>query len=210
MTLSFHTLSAIAGQQLGVKERSQLAIKSRLHSKSGRSVGSKLGERNLPIMSLNSVVQWMVPPPKYHIESLFECGMSRAVPVSQVFLMERGVANEERLDVAGAVPTLIANTDDAYGFPPFATFAPRIVIDGDDYTTLRSKEEAILRRALASAELWRIHVPGHEWAEVLPEKIDAFADRDAGEDASGLHPAPVPMAAEQAFAGARGVEALRV
>ena len=40
-------------------------MQSRLHSKGGRRIGSRLAELNLPIMALNATTQALVPPPKY-------------------------------------------------------------------------------------------------------------------------------------------------
>jgi dolichol-phosphate mannosyltransferase len=173
MTLSYHTMSAIAGQDLTRRQRAALAIQSRLHSKTGRSVGQRLGRFNIPIMSINSVVQWLVPPPKYHINSLFDCEVGGEAPIRHVFLLERGEAFREEISAEDAIDQLIDNTDDAYGFPPFATFAPHLRIGGDDYPTLRRTEREILAASLTDARIWRLRVPGHEWAEVLPGLIEA-------------------------------------
>jgi putative flippase GtrA len=181
MTMSYHTMSAIRGHRLPVKQRMTLAIQSRLHSKSGRTVGRRLGSWNIPIMSVNSIVQWLVPPPKYHIASLLDCELAERAPIGHIFIMARGEPLEERPRQADAIATLIENTDDAYGFPPFATFAPRLRIGADDYLSLRRKEVELLRRAIAHADVWRVRVPGHEWAEVLPGLIER----------NGHHPTPV-------------------
>ena len=130
-----------------------------------------VGTWNLPIMSVNSVVQFLVPPPKYDIDALLGCEISERAPIGNVFLMERGESLEERPTVDEAMQTLIDNTDDAYGFPPFATFAPHIRIGADDYGALREKERQLLTAALAHASIRRVRVPGHEWAEVLPELL---------------------------------------
>ena len=176
MTMSYHTMASIKGQRLRIGQRAGLAIQSRLHSKSGRTVGRRLGGWNLPIMSVNSVVQFLVPPPKYDIDALLGCEISERAPIGNVFLMERGESLEERLTVDQAMQTLIDNTDDAYGFPPFATFAPHIRIGADDYGTLREKERGLLTAALAHASIRRVRVPGHEWAEILPELLAARSD----------------------------------
>jgi hypothetical protein len=138
---------------------------------------------NIPIMSLNSVVQWLVPPPKYHIAKLLDCELAERAPIGHVFIMERGESLQERQKPSEAVAKLIENTDDAYGFPPFSTFAPRLRIGPDDYAALRRKEAALLKRAIGRAAVWRVRVPGHEWAEVLPRLIDL----------NGHRPIPVEM-----------------
>ena len=183
MTMSYHTMSAIRGHRMPRRQRLALAIQSRLHSKSGRTVGRAMGNWNIPIMSVNSIVQRLVPPPKYHIAALIDCELAERAPIGHVFLMERGEELQQRVRRSEAVEQLIENTDDAYGFPPFATFAPELRIGGDDYSALRAKESELLRRAIARAQIWRVRVPGHEWAEVLPELIEQ----------GGPHPIPISV-----------------
>jgi dolichol-phosphate mannosyltransferase len=172
MTLSFHTMGVAKDGRLTVGDRAKLAIQSRLHSKSGRQVGRSLGEKNLPIMSINSVVQALVPPPKHRIEDLFECAVGGRAPIRNIVLMERGEELLESVPLDAAVDKLLENTDDAYGFPPFALFAPKIRIGGDDYAALRRKEADLLRSAISSAQRWHLRVVGHEWADRLPALID--------------------------------------
>ncbi len=199
MTLSYHTMSSIRGGELRRRQRMALAVQSRLHSKSGRSVGAFLGRRNLPIMSVNSVVQILVPPPKYHIDSLIDCEIGQEAPITHVFLMERGEFLSRRVALDEAVRSLIANTDDAYGFPPFATFAPHVRIGADDYPSLRAKEEQLLRQALTRAVATQVRVPGHEWAELLPGLINGDAgDEQATPVPTNLVPIPVRVDAEGA------------
>ena len=172
MTLSFHTMGVAKDGRLSISDRAALSVQSRLHSKSGRTVGRALGERNLPIMTVNSAVQFLVPPPKHRIEALFECKVGGRAPIRNVVLMERGEEVLEPVSVDAAVQKLIENTDDAYGFPPFSLFAPRIRIGDDDYEALRRKEADLLRSAIQNSRLWHLRVPGHEWAERLPAIID--------------------------------------
>ena len=172
MTLSFHTMGVAKDGRLTVGDRAKLAVQSRLHSKSGRQVGRSLGEKNLPIMSINSLVQAIVPPPKHRIEDLFECAVGGRAPIRNIVLMERGEELLETVPLDAAVDKLLENTDDAYGFPPFALFAPKIRIGGDDYAALRQKEADLLRSAISSAQRWHLRVEGHEWAERLPALID--------------------------------------
>jgi hypothetical protein len=175
MTLSFHTMGVAKDGRLSVADRARLAVQSRLHSKSGREVGRALGERNLPIMSINSAVQFLVPPPKHRIEDLFDCAVGGRAPIHNIVLMERGEELLESVELDTAVERLLENTDDAYGFPPFSRFAPMIRIGGDDYATLRRKEADLLRSAISNAGRWHLRVKGHEWAERLPAIIDAPA-----------------------------------
>jgi hypothetical protein len=172
MTLSFHTMGVAKDGKLSASDRARLAIQSRLHSKSGREVGRTLGEKNLPIMTINSAVQFLVPPPKHRIEDLFVCAVGGRAPIRNIVLMERGEELLENVELDAAVEKLLENTDDAYGFPPFALFAPMIRIGGDDYAALRRKEADLLRTAIQNAQRWHLRVKGHEWAERLPALID--------------------------------------
>jgi dolichol-phosphate mannosyltransferase len=205
MTLSFHTMGVAKDGRLTLGDRGKLAIQSRLHSKSGRQVGRALGEKNLPIMSINSLVQAIVPPPKHRIEDLFECAVGGRAPIRNIVLMERGEELLESVALDTAVERLLENTDDAYGFPPFALFAPKIRIGDDDYAALRRKEADLLRSAISNAQRWHLRVKGHEWAERLPALIDrpalvpvgpGFSERSLEPVAVGPgHPVSQPGAA---------------
>lgn len=172
MTLSFHTMGVAKDGRLTKGDRARLSVQSRVHSKSGRQVGRALGEKNVPIMTINSAVQFLVPPPKHRIEDLFECAVGGRAPIRNIVLMERGSEVLEPVALDDAVEKLLENTDDAYGFPPFALFAPMIKIDGLDYEALRRREAELLRAAIAGAARWHLRVEGHEWAERLPSIID--------------------------------------
>jgi hypothetical protein len=77
----------------------------------------------------------------------------------------------ENLDPDGLLDELIANTDDAYGFPPFRYFAPALVIDGCGYEELRAKERAILAQAMRNVTARRLATPDFSWAERIPELL---------------------------------------
>ena len=193
MTLSFHTMGVAKDGRLTLADRAALSIQSRLHSKSGREVGRALGERNIPIMTMNSAVQALIPPPKHRIDDLFDCVVGGRAPIRTVVLMERGPDGIEPVELDEAVRRLIENTDDAYGFPPFATFAPRIRIGDDDYEALRRKEVELLRQAISGALRWHIQVPGHGWADVLPSLIDGPALVPVGPGMPELEPERAPV-----------------
>ncbi|MGZ6272900.1 MAG: glycosyltransferase family 39 protein [Candidatus Limnocylindrales bacterium] len=172
MTLSYHTMTrAVDASTLSPRKRMQLQVQSRVHSKSGRTVGKGLGSLNVPIMSINSVLQIMVPPPKYHITKLLPAHIATETPIANVFLMERGEPVQERVELEAAIDQLIENTDDAYGFPPFATLAPNLVIGGENYEQLRDHERRLLTQAISNVTVWRLRVRGHEWGELLPKLI---------------------------------------
>jgi putative flippase GtrA len=205
MTLSYHTVAVISGRALRRRQRAALSVQSRLHSKSGRTIGRFLGTLRIPIMSVNSVVQILVPPPKYAIDALVPSRIGTHAPISHAVLMERGEPLRTRLNVSDAADLLIENTDDAYGFPPFATLAPELSIAGMDYAQLRARERELLEEALERVVVWRVRVPGHEWDAALS---DILAD-NSGEISAlpvapdRLVPVPVMVAETQAPYDAR-------
>jgi dolichol-phosphate mannosyltransferase len=173
MTLSSHTMSAVSDSALPFADRVMLAIRSRIHSREGRSIGHALGRLPVPIVTINAVVQLLVPPPKYHVSSLVDCDMTDEAPLDSVILMERGVpAVEEGLELEAALDELLANTEDAYTFPPFGWFAPFIILDGMDIAALRSRERDLLRSAISDVRRIRLRVSGHQWAQVIPNLLN--------------------------------------
>jgi hypothetical protein len=174
MTLSSHTMSAIHDVELPIADRVMLAIRSRVHSKQGRSIGHALGRLPVPIVTINAIVQLLVPPPKYHISSLVDCDITDVAPIDTVILMERGDDPvEEPTELAPTVDELLVNTEDAYTFPPFGWLAPFLRFGGRDVIALRARERELLCEAVGRARTMRLRVTGHQWAEVIPEIVDA-------------------------------------
>jgi dolichol-phosphate mannosyltransferase len=171
LTISSHTLAAVNLRALSPAEQVKLSVQSRVHSKAGRSVGSRLGGMNLPIMALNAVAQAIVPPPKYMIQRLVPCQSARSTSVQELFVIERGPAELEELDLERVVEIMIANTDDAYGFPPFRYFAPAITVDGQDYNALRQRERELLTRFVRSVRARRLASDDFSWADTIPKLI---------------------------------------
>ena len=193
MTMSYHTMSAIAGAHLPFGRRAKLSVQSRVHSKSGRSVGRALGLRNIPIMAINSATQIAVPPPKFHITSLVGCEVAEKAEIDRVVFIERGESVRETMSLKAAVSKLIENTDDAYGFPPFATFAPHLRIGPLSYLELRNREAALLAQAIANTELLRLQIPGHGWAELI---ADLDRERPATEPTTSMVGFPIEPSAD--------------
>jgi dolichol-phosphate mannosyltransferase len=171
LTISQHTLRAVNAGDLTKKEWRRLRVQSRLHSKEGRGIGTRLGEMNVPIMSLNAFTQFVVPPPKYDVDRLVPCEQAHTVRVEDLFIIERNKHAMSELDASTLVDELIANTDDAYGFPPFRYFAPALVVDGIGYEELRAEERNILASALGGVRARRLATPDFSWADHIPALV---------------------------------------
>jgi dolichol-phosphate mannosyltransferase len=168
LTISAHTMRAVNRHALATNERLRLAVRSRVHSRSGRRLGSRLAALDLPIMALNAVTQELIPPPKYMIDELLPCGYREATEVRDLFVIERGPFGLEEIDHRRALDVLIENTDDAYSFPPFRYFAPAISIDGESYSNLRQRERALLSTFLTDVRVRRLVRDDFSWADAIP------------------------------------------
>jgi hypothetical protein len=171
LTISAHTLRAVDSRALPLHRRVALAGQSRVHSKSGRSVGQAMGNLNLPIMGINALTQIVVPPPKYMVTSLVDCQQTDSIEVERLFLIERGREQTEDMAVGDAVDILLDNTEDAYGFPPYRYFAPAIVIGDRDYAMLRAEERSILESAMRGVRIQRMARDDFSWADSIARTI---------------------------------------
>jgi dolichol-phosphate mannosyltransferase len=167
LTISAHTLRAIQSSELSRAEWRRLQVQSRLHSKEGRQFAMQLSRLNIPIMGVNALTQRVVPPPKYTIDRLLPCAIAPEVSVSELFIISRGAFDAGDLDRADAMRTLMANTEDAYQFPPFKQLAPSVVIGGVDHAELRRREQAILASALGRIRCRYIATPDFSWADEI-------------------------------------------
>ena len=197
-------MSAVNDQALPRADRFMLAIRSRVHSKQGRTAGHALGRLNVPIVTINSWVQLIVPPPKYHVQSLIDCDMTDRAPIDSIVIMERGtppLAEEPPFDLT--IERLLENTDDAYTFPPFAALAPLIGFGDLDYPALRARERQLLETSVARAWRVRVRVVGHNWSELIPTLVERHrAQLPPAEMEAAAREADAAIAAEVAAAEA--------
>ncbi|WP_340682725.1 GtrA family protein [Amycolatopsis coloradensis] len=171
LTISHHTLRAARSEELSRREWRRLWLQSLLHSRQGRQLGLSLSHLNVPIMATNALTQRIVPPPKYAVDRLLPCEIAAEARVTELFVIERGpyaVADMRPEDTAS---TLLANTEDAYQFPPFSHFTPSIVIGEDDHRALREKERDILSAAVRGMRARSLAVPDFSWADEIPKLL---------------------------------------
>ena len=167
LTISRHTMHAVATPLLTRRERLALFFQSRLHSRSGRQFALLLAKSHLPVATINAIIQLLVPPPKYHIERLVPHAIvAREAKVAGFFVIERGGTGEARLYPEEAVETLIRNTDDAYGFPPYPYLED--FLHSGDGLDLRAAERAIISGALNGVSAIRMRSETMDWWERLP------------------------------------------
>jgi hypothetical protein len=99
--------------------------------------------------------------------------MSTSTRVRELFVIERGAPRLADLDHEAAVEQMLANTDDAYGFPPFRYLAPAITVGGQDYQQLRRREREILSSFLGHVRTRTLASDNFGWADEIPNLIGA-------------------------------------
>lgn len=191
LTISSHTMRAVNKHVLSLPRRLVLGIQSRIHSKDGRQFALLLARLNIPIIAINAITQILVPPPKYMIDQLVPTARYKDTGrVRQIFIIGRGPEDEEQLSHDEAMATLLANTEDAYGFPPFSIMERAITLRSrnlrkgkkQDISFLRDRERAILSDFLSNMWVSRLTSPNFGWADVIPERVLQPAAVGASED----------------------------
>lgn len=176
LTISLHTAHAVRSPLLSWFERGALVIQSRLHSRSGRAIGFALARPGIPAATLNAIVQGVIPPPKYHVDRLVPgVAMAAEARLAGLVVIQRGGNGFVALDPDEARDILLANCDDAYGFPPYAHIAPFLQRrNGED---LKQAERAIIEAALRDTPATLIRSETMDWSQRLPGVVDEFAKR---------------------------------
>jgi dolichol-phosphate mannosyltransferase len=193
LTISSHTMRAVNKHVLSLPRRLVLGIQSRIHSKDGRQFALLLARLNIPIIAINAITQILVPPPKYMINQLVPTARYMDTGrVRRIFIIGRGPEDEDLLSHEEAMATLLANTEDAYGFPPFSIMERAITLRSrnlrkgkkQDISLLRSRERAILSDFLSNMSVSRLTSPNFGWADVIPQRVLQPAALGASEDPS--------------------------
>lgn len=179
MTISFHTLNAARTAPLPLLNRFALQIQSRLHSKSGRRIGLGLATGRFPAASLNAVVQFIVPPPKYMIDRLIPgIRYGTTAQLSHAVVIERGPDAELPLSHDEIVHELSMNAEDAYGFPPYPVIGSQLFTwDGED---LHGRERAIVAEALKSCQAALVRSSSFGWWKSIPHIVSGAVIGSAG------------------------------
>jgi hypothetical protein len=174
MTISYHTLNAAKTAPLPLLNRMALQVQSRLHSKSGRKVGLKLGTSAFPAASLNALVQMLIPPPKYMMDRLVPgVKFAKKAQLTHAVVIERGPDAEMPISHDDIVAELAINAEDAYGFPPYPIIGHQLYTwDGED---LHARERAIVSAALRGCRAELLRSASFGWWQRIPEIVHQFS-----------------------------------
>ena len=108
-------------------------------------------------------LRWMSKPPSIAplgSRSIFFTGWDHEVKIERLYLIERGAPEAASYpDRHEALDVLMANSADAYGFPPYSQLAPHLALWADGYQDLLRAERRILYSALQSVSVSRLRSP---------------------------------------------------
>ena len=168
LTISRHTVSAVKAPLLSRKERLALVFQSRLHSKSGRSFAFLLSKYNLPVATINTIVQLLVPPPKYHVDRLVPGVLRvREATFEGLVVIQRGEDGQKPLPRDEAVEIVLANCADAYGFPPYSYLEE--FLHARSHLDLAALEANVIRQTIAERPATLLSSSTRDWYLKLPE-----------------------------------------
>jgi dolichol-phosphate mannosyltransferase len=202
LTISRHTVQAVRTPLLSRRERIGLVFQSRLHSRNGRRFAMLIAKLRIPAATLNAVVQSLVPPPKYHIERLIPTAqIAPEATIEGLVVIQRGGLGDSPLERSEALEILLANCEDAYGFPPYGEIEGFLHSrNGHD---LKATEREIIERALAGVRATVLRSETLDWWERMPLVINAGNGIGTTGNGNSRRPALIAGAQQRALLGAR-------
>ncbi len=181
MTISAHTVAAINTPRLSPREQLSLPLQSRLHSREGRKFAMWLARHKLPVATINTLVQLLVPPPKYHVQQLVpHARVASDARLSGLIIIERGGDEDVRLASQEGLDILLSNCEDAYGFPPYETI--KTFLHSANEHDLPSIEREIIAQSLLNLPATLLRSSSMDWSRRIPMLVTgSVAREDAAE-----------------------------
>jgi hypothetical protein len=176
LTISFHTVKAINSALLTRGEQLVLPFQSRIHSRSGRRFAFLLTQTKLPVATINTIIQFLVPPPKYHVQRLVpSVKVTPEARLAGMFVIQRGGEGNQILENAEALDILMTNCEDAYGFPPYP--AIKEFLYGSTTSNLQQIERSIVQQALDPCPTTLLRSTTMDWAERISALVNLPTER---------------------------------
>jgi len=133
----------------------------------------------MPIATINAVVQMLVPPPKYDVQRLVpHARLTQTSHLAGMFIIERGGEGVQLIAEHDALTTLLANGDDAYGFPPYDAIKEFLYTSGSE--DLREREREIVAGALRGVPTRFVRSSQLDWSDRIPTMTNATIEATKG------------------------------
>ena len=177
LTISAHTVAAINTPRLSGTERLTLPLQSRLHSREGRKFALWLSQHRLPVATINTLVQLLVPPPKYHVQQLVpHARVTNEAQLNGLIIIERGGDEDVSLENKEGLDMLLANCEDAYGFPPYETI--KTFLHSAHAQDLPAIEREIIGQSLHNLPTTLLRSSSMDWSRRIPLLVTGSAPRE--------------------------------
>lgn len=159
-TISSHTLDSVFGMNTDLWYK----IRSRVHSKGGRSAYQDIGSVEwMPIMSINALAQIVFEPPKLYPNKIMEIKIGKsAIPKKLIFLSDEFVGEKE-ISRDDATKMILSNTDNAYKTPPYDKIFPNLTVGGMAYNDIIEEELKITRNLIENIDPMIIGRKDYSW-----------------------------------------------
>jgi hypothetical protein len=132
-----------------------------------------LTRTGLPVATVNTVVQLLVPPPKYAVQRLVPgVEVAEHAKLGGLLVIQRSANGFEWLEEDDALEILLDNCEDAYGFPPYHLIEDFLL--GSSADDLRSVERQILAGAFEGVAAALLSSTRLDWATRIPSLIDGL------------------------------------
>jgi hypothetical protein len=150
----------------------------------------------MPVATVNTLVQLVVPPPKYPVQRLVpSVEIAQGGKLAGLLVIQRFGDGFEWLTDDGALEILLANCEDAYGFPPYHRLEDFLL--GASPHDLRAAERQILAGALEGRPAALLSSTKLDWATRIPTLIEELTPTAAVEDVNGHDSTPATMIVSQ-------------
>ncbi len=175
-TISAHTYASMVRDDLklkGFRREMKLRAKSLVHSRTGRNVLRLVGKRNVPILTLNALGQIAVRPPKVFVEDLVRGVTTR--PQAQavaVCILRKGGERIVPVPPEEALRELLANSEDAFGFPPYSEIFRYLTLYGRRTSEILAQEKSLLSDLVSSVQCFRLYSSSRRWDVQLNKVMD--------------------------------------
>jgi putative flippase GtrA len=171
LTISYHTLRAVNTDTLNFKEKMSLPFQSRIHSRSGRRLAFLISKTHMPAATINMITQMVVPPPKYFVDKLVpKVKLTQCANLTGMFIIERGADEILPIQNSEAMQVLLANCEDAYGFPPYDDVKEFLYCHDD--LDLHVVEQSIIRQAMDKLPARVIRSNSLDWWSQIPTFVN--------------------------------------
>jgi hypothetical protein len=135
----------------------------------------------MPVATVNTVVQLLVPPPKYPVQRLVPgVEIAKGAKLAGLLVIQRSGDGFEWLNGEDALEILLANCEDAYGFPPYHRLED-FLLEASRHD-LRSIERQVLAGALEGLPAALLSSTRLDWAIRISALIEELTPSVAVDD----------------------------